>query len=149
MDTYRQSLEEQVIRYYMGGDKSFAFGDLATSKPYLRIAAKTNNEKFYILRMDLQDFPNRLPCVYVETMLSDCHGNPMNSASKLNHTLKLHPNGWTQICHYRPDDWTPNQSLWLIYIRCVLWLNIYEQTLISGHDMEYYLRKSVVDNSEI
>ena len=31
-------------------------------------------------------------------------------------------------------------SLWMVYVRCVLWLNIYEQTLRTGKDMEYYLR---------
>ena len=31
-------------------------------------------------------------------------------------------------------------SLWMVYVRCVLWLNIYEQTLRTRRDMEYYLR---------
>ena len=30
-------------------------------------------------------------------------------------------------------------SLWMVYVRCVLWLNIYEQTLRTRRDMEYYL----------
>ena len=53
MDYQRKQLKEQVISHYMGGNKSFAFGDLATTKPYLRIAARTNSGKVYVLRMEL------------------------------------------------------------------------------------------------
>ena len=140
MDNQRRQLEEQVISHYMGGTKSFVFGDLHTDTPYLRIAARTNSGKVYVLRMELDNYPAKKPNAYVECMLRDCHGNPMNEPSSANHTLSPHVNGWTQICHYHPDAWRPDMSLWMVYVRCVLWLNIYEQTLLTGKDMEYYLR---------
>lgn len=140
MDSQRKQLEEQVISHYMGGKKAFAFGDLMTTKPYLRIAARTNSGHVYVLRMELDGYPYNKPNVYVECMLRDCHGNLMNGASSTNHTLSPHPNGWTQVCHYHPSAWKPNMSLWMVYVRCVLWLNIYEQTLRTGRDMAYYLK---------
>lgn len=149
MDYQRKQLEEQVISHYMGGNKSFAFGDLNTSKPYLRIAARTNSGKVYVLRIELPGYPNQKPFAYVECMLRDCHGNLMNGASSKNHTLSPHANGWTQICHYHPDAWKPDMSLWMVYVRCVLWLNIYEQTLRTGKDMEYYLRHMGSDGSVV
>lgn len=149
MDYQRKQLEEQVISHYMGGTKSFAFGDLNTLNPYLRIAARTNSGNVYVLRMELEGYPGRKPNVYVECMLRDCHGKLMNAASSQNHTLTPHSNGWTQICHYHPDAWQPNMSLWMVYVRSVLWLNIYEQTLRTGNDMEYYLKHMGADGSRI
>ena len=148
MDSQRKQLEEQVISHYMGGTKSFAFGDLYTSKPYLRIAARTNSGKVYVLRMELEGYPNVKPNAYVECVLRDRNGNPMNSVSASSHTLSPHPTkGWTQICHYHPDAWKPDMSLWMVYMRCVLWLNIYEQTLRSDKDMDHYLRHMQADGS--
>lgn len=149
MDFQRKQLEEQVILHYMGSNKSFAFGDLNTTIPYLRIAARTNTGKVYVLRIEMPDYPNRKPDAYVECMLRDCHGKLMNQASSPNHTLPPHPNGWTQICHYHPDAWKPDMSLWMVYVRCVLWLNIYEQTLRTGNDMQYYLKHMASDGSTI
>ena len=99
--------------------------------------------------MELENYPSQKPNAYVECMLRDCHGRMMNSASSPNHTLSPHPNGWTQICHYHPDAWEPNMSLWMVYVRCVLWLNIYEQTLKTGYDMEHYLKHMRSDGSAI
>lgn len=140
MDNQRKQLEEQVISHYMGGTKSFAFGDLHTDTPYLRIAARTNSGKVYVLRLELDNYPAKKPNAYVECMLRDCHGHLMDAPSSTNHTLSPHSNNWTQICHYHPNAWRPDMSLWMVYVRCVLWLNIYEQTLRTGNDMEYYLR---------
>ena len=150
MDYQRKQLEGQVISHYMGGTQSFAFGDLNTSKPYLRIAAKTNSGQIYVLRIELAGYPNQKPNAYVECTLRDRQGRPMTGGSTTNHTLPSHPSyGWTQICHYHPDAWKPDMSLWMVYVRCVLWLNIYEQTLRTGNDMEYYLKHMGSDGSTI
>lgn len=139
MDNQRRALEEQVISHYLSGN-AYQFGNLGTRRPYLRIAARTNSGNTYVLRIEMENYPNQKPDAYVECMLTDCHGKPMNTASSPNHTLSPHPNGWTQICHYHPSAWRPDMSLWMVYVRCVLWLNIYEQTKRTGRDMEYYLK---------
>ena len=139
MDQQRLQSEEQVIAHYMGGNKSFQFCDMATDKPYLRIAAKTNSNNVYVLHIDLDDYPNKKPNAYVECMLKDYRGHKMDGASSSNHTLTAHPKGWTQICHYHPDAWRPNMSLWMVYVRCVLWLNVYECSVRHGKKMEHYL----------
>lgn len=150
MDLARKNLEEQVISHYMGGTKSFTFCNMNTSTPYLRIAARTNSGKVYVLRMELDNYPQKKPTVYVECMLRDCHGVLMDSASSSNHTLNSHTTyNWTQICHYHPEAWRPDMSLWMVYVRCVLWLNIYEQTLRTGRDMEYYLKHMKSDGSRL
>lgn len=140
MDNERRMIEEQIFRYYIQSDKAFAFGGIGTSNPYLRIAAQTNGNKVFVLRMDLNGYPERKPNVYVECMLKDRHGRNMDKPNPTNHTLTAHPNGWTQICHYNHVAWRPDLSLWLVYLKCVIWLNIYEQSLHSGHDIDYYLK---------
>ena len=139
MDNIRYSQEKQIIDYYMKNKSAYQFGDLNTSCPFLRIAARTQNGNGYVLHFKLHNYPYQKPEVYVECMLRDCHGQLMNSPSAANHTLAPHPNGWTQLCHYHPSAWSPNLTLWLVYIRCVLWLNIYEQSKRTGRDMQYYL----------
>ncbi len=139
MDYNRYLQEKQVIDHFVKNKNTYQFGGLDTSCPYLRIAAQTNNNNVYVLHFTLANYPNEKPNVYVECMLRDCHGNLMNTPSAENHTLAPHPRGWTQICHYHPSAWSPSLSLWLVYIRCVVWLNIYEQTKRTGRDMQYYL----------
>lgn len=137
MDRYRLLQEEQVISHYMGGNrKAFQFCNLETNTPFLRIAARTNNGRVYVLRIELQNYPNAKPNAYVECMLKDYRGHDMDGASGSNHTLSAHEKGYTQICHYHPDAWRPDFSLWMVYIRCVMWLNIYEHSLITGKPMD-------------
>ena len=78
--------------------------------------------------------------VFVTKMLRDYDGDPMDKALYSLHTLASE-HGWTRICHYGSDSWTPGVSLYKIYIKCALWLNIYEVHLKTGKPMEYYLKR--------
>ncbi len=140
MDQNRLNMENMVLNYYMGGSKAYQFGGIGTSYPYLRIAAQTMNNKIYVLNMDLRGFPESKPDVYVECTLKDYYGMEMTGPSRENHTLTANNKGWTQICHYHPSAWRTDLSLWLVYLKCMVWLNMYEQTLRTGNTMEYYLR---------
>lgn len=140
MDAERLELEKSVIAHYMPNPNTYQFGNVNTAVPYLRIVAQTNNHQMYVLRLEMRNYPYEKPSAYVECMLHDHTGRPMNEASAPNHTLSPHPNGWTQICHYHPSAWKPNMSLWMVYVRCVLWLNIYEQSLRTGRTVDSYLR---------
>lgn len=137
--TERLKLEKDVIAQYMKNPNSYKFGGLDSDTPYLRIVAQTNSKTPYVLRIEFPGHPNEKPNAYVECMLRDYNNNPMDHASSTNHTLSPHANGWTQICHYHPSAWQPNMSLWMVYLRCVMWLNIYEQTIRDHHSMDYYL----------
>lgn len=139
MNQERYNLEKSVIAHYMPNPNSYEFGNIYGATPYLRIVARTNAGNAYVLRIECPDYPNKKPNAYVECMLRDHTGNLMNGPSPSNHTLSPHDNGWTQICHYHPNAWKPNMSLWMVYARCVMWLNIYEQTLRTKHPMDYYL----------
>lgn len=139
MDRNRYLQEKQIIDNYFKNPNMYEFGNLNTNCPYFRIMARTNNGNPYVLHFKLPNYPYQKPDVYVECMLRDCHGNLMNSPNGSNHTLQSLNNQWTQICHYHPSAWQPQLTLLMVYIRCVLWLNIYEQTKRTGRDMDYYL----------
>ena len=117
---------------------AFRFFYTGYDEPYLRIGAKTNSGNVYTLHMNLTDFPASQPRVFVTRMLKTHSGDDMDSASSSMHTLTSE-NGWTRICHYGVSSWTPNVSLYNVYVKCRLWLEMYETHLRTGKPLDYYL----------
>ena len=114
--------------------------DLNRERPFLAMAVKTKSGNLYTIQIELERFPAAVPKVFVTRMLRDHDGNPMSEARHSLHTLASE-HGWTRICHYGTESWTPGVSLYKIYIKCALWLNIYEVHLKTGKPMEYYLKR--------
>lgn len=137
MDQRRFNAEDRVLRDNLGASR-YRFMDMDTSEPYIAMAAKTENGKLYTLRIELDEFPNSVPKVYVCEMLKTRDGDLMDEVSASMHTLSS-KNGWTQICHYGYSSWTPDISLYMVYIRCLLWLDIYQEHLKTGLPMDHYL----------
>lgn len=137
MDNNRKNMEEQVLKYYLPANM-FRFRNIGTDKPYLEAAVRTNDGSTYLLYFDLTPFPASKPRVFVEKMLSTKNGEPMDSASASNHTLTSW-NGWTQLCHYNDSAWTPDVTLWKVYLKCRLWLEMYRAHLRTGKNMDYFL----------
>ena len=137
MTTERFNLEKNVLLKYLPAN-TFVFKDITTSNPYVLMAAKTNRGNVYTIRIDLAGFPNTLPHAFVTKMLKTKSGEDMNECSARMHTLTSE-HGYTRICHYGPSSWGPNVSLYKVYIKCRLWLEMYELHLQTGNDMDYYL----------
>ena len=137
MDAERYACELQVLQKKLPPNL-YRFMDMDTAEPYLVAGARTNRGNVYTLRIELADFPLRLPKVFVTRMLADCNGHPLDSSSASMHTLPSE-NGRTRLCHYGVDSWTPMVSLYKIYVKCRLWLEMYELHLQTGHPIDYYL----------
>lgn len=137
MTTDRFNLEKRVLQRYLP-DNTYVFKDISTSHPYILLAAKTNRGHVYTLRIDLDGFPNSLPHAFVTKMLKTKTGQVMDSASASMHTLTSE-HGYTRICHYSSAAWAPNVSILKVYIKCRLWLEMYELHLETGKPMDYYL----------
>ena len=88
-------------------------------KPCLLMAARTNAHNVYTLHIELDQFPNSVPKVFVRKMLRTYYGDFMDDCSANMHTLTSE-HGWTRICHYGYESWTPNVSLYKIYVKCRL-----------------------------
>ena len=104
----------------------------------LMVAARTNQGNVYTLCMFLRDFPNSVPVVCVTKMLNSKGGKRLDSPDGAMHTLSSE-NGWTRICHYGSSSWTPRVSLFKVYVKARLWLEMYELHLLTGKPIDYYL----------
>lgn len=133
----RFNLEKEVLQREMPLVPC-VFKDMNTDSPYVLMPVKTNNGKVYTIRIDLVGFPNTLPHAFVTRMLRTKDGELMNDASASMHTLTSE-HGYTRICHFGSASWSPRVSLLKVYIKCALWLNIYELHLRTGKDMDFYL----------
>lgn len=133
----RYKLELAVLKHYLPSN-IYVFKDMGTPLPYLLMAAKTNIGHVYTIRIDLDDFPNSIPKAFVTKMLRNKSGDALSSPSHAMHTLSSE-HGYTRICHYGSESWTPNVSLYKVYIKCRLWLEMYELHLKTGRDISYYL----------
>ena len=133
----RLNLEKSVLQRYLPSN-TYVFKDMSTSNPYILMAAKTNRGHVYTLRIDLDEFPNDVPHAFVTKMLRTKDGEVMDGTSASMHTLSSE-HGCTRICHYGYGSWTPNVSIYKVYIKCRLWLEMYELHLQNGKPIDYYL----------
>lgn len=132
MTEERLRMEKQVLQTYLPANL------VVFRQDYVLLPAKTNNGKIYTIRIDLDGFPERKPEAFVTQMLQTKNGMDMDSPSHEMHTLSSE-HGFTQICHYNDSLWTNNVSLYKVYIKCRLWLEMYECHLVEGHNISYYL----------
>lgn len=137
MTPERLKLEKEVLRREIPLVQC-VFKNMDTNCPHVLMPVRTKNGKVYTLRIDLADFPNSIPHAFVTKMLRTKNGELMDSASAEMHTLTSEY-GYTRICHYGFDSWSPMVSILKVYIKCALWLNIYELHLRTGNTMDYYL----------
>ncbi|MCF0172895.1 MAG: hypothetical protein HUJ91_04095 [Bacteroidales bacterium] len=113
------------------------FMDMKTNQPYLVVAAKTNRGNIYTIRIELDSFPESIPNAYIVKRLRDREGNDIPVSGEM-HFLGYN-RGMSKICHYGALSWTPAVSLYKVYIKCRLWLEMYEQHLVTGKPIDYYL----------
>lgn len=137
MDIERLRAEKEVLSRKLPG-YGYQFIDMNTSKPYIVLPAKTNRGNIYTIRIELDEFPNDIPKAFVTKMLKTKSGTPMSEPSASMHTLTSE-HGFTRICHYGNSSWTPMVSIYKIYVKCRLWLEMYELHLQTGQNMDYYL----------
>ena len=98
----------------------------------LLVAAKTNSGKIYTVWIELCDNPK----AGVTKVLKDKKGKKLDCCSGAMHTLSSR-HGGTTICY---GEWSPMTSLYKIYIKCRLWLEMYELHLETGYFIDHYLK---------
>jgi hypothetical protein len=116
----------------------FKFFDMDSDKPYVKMVAITNSKNMYTMRVDLDEFPEAIPKVFITKMLKSKFGDDLDSPSHEMHTL-MSEHGYTRICHYGNDSWQPNVSLNKVYLKCRVWLEAYEAHLQTGDNLCDYL----------
>lgn len=122
----RKNVPDNAYHFFLDG-----------KKPHVVFAARTK-KNLYTLHVELNRFPNDVPKVFVTKMLKDEDGENLDSCDGSMHVLDSE-HGWTRICHYGESSWNPRVSLYKIYVKCCLWLNMYELHLETGNSIDYYL----------
>jgi hypothetical protein len=138
MDNERYQAEQMVLRAKLPAN-AYRFMDMGTARPYILMAARTNNGHVYTLRIELSQFPTSIPKAFVTKMLYAKDGHALDKPSSAMHTLDSEK-GWTRICHYGSISWNPYVSIYKIYVKCRLWLEMYELHLKTGKHIDYYLK---------
>ncbi|MBR1565112.1 MAG: hypothetical protein IJ650_07190 [Paludibacteraceae bacterium] len=138
MSPLRLKKEQEVLAERVPPNM-YRFEGLNSFSPYLLIAAMTNSGKVYTLKIHLETFPENVPQVEVLNPIRDKKGKKLNEVSGQMHVLgSLH--GHTLICHYSAASWTPQVSLYKIFIKCRLWFEMYEEHLKTGYNIDTFLK---------
>ena len=137
-DAKRYEAERALLSAKLPED-TWRFVGLDGKHPFLAMAVRTRLDSLYTIHIELERFPDQPPKVFVTKLLKDFEGNPLDERSSRMHIWDAE-NGHTRICHYGLDSWTPAVSLYKVYIKSALWLNVYEAHLKTGRPMDYYLK---------
>lgn len=104
---------------------------------------RTNTGNEYALWIPLGNFPNEAPRMYVVSPKNLRHrsGQLLSSlgTSSAMHLLGPNEHGHPQICHYNGQYWHPKVTLHKIVMKGRLWLEAYENHLVSGRNIDEYL----------
>ncbi len=138
IDTARLTIERAVLARKLPAN-TYHFCDMDGPSPFLAVAARTNRGNLYTVHIDLDEFPDSIPAAYITKELRDRRGRLLDSADGSMHVLPS-DNSWTRICHYGYESWTPTVSLYKVFIKCRLWLEMYELHLQTGKPIDYYLK---------
>ena len=101
----------------------------------------SNPGKAYTLRVYIPaDFPNSCPVLVVVSpqRLYLKNGSELPEMSVPFHTLE-DTFGFHRVCHFYPPDWTPDITLYQVFMKGRLWIEAYEAHLETGNDMDVYL----------
>jgi hypothetical protein len=113
-----------------------------SAKTYIEGPVRTNSRRSYRLRIYVPEaFPAACPLMVVAdpVPLRDRGGAPLTEPSHPMHVLGA-VDGATVICHYRPDLWVPDNTLYWVALKGRIWLEAYEAHLRTGNSLDTYLK---------
>ena len=141
MDPARLNIERTILdRSFPGAHR---FLDMGTPSARLEIDLGTSSGAQYRLAVVLEhDYPASVPQVFVirPLVLRGFHGEDLLAASPSHSMHLLKPKGrHLQLCHYKVANWHPNVTLYKVVLKCLLWLEAYENHLQTGRPVTDFL----------
>ena len=138
----RLTFEKDLLEKYFSQDRLIWIEPTCDTKIEIRVTC--TNDKQYTLRIYIPaDYPNACPRVVITSppyCLRKFDGTAMDSSSVDNHTWNS-KDGCTQICHYRPVEWTSENTLYQVAMKGLIWLEAYEAHLRTGNSLSDYLQQ--------
>ena len=137
----RLALEKNLLEKYFPGRTSWSTCTNANSTK-VNIALNTNDKTEYTLRFYLQaDFPNSCPMLtVVSPRLKLINGERFPDCSREFHTLQ-YIDEYPSICHFHPESWTQENTLYQVVMKGRLWLEAYSLYHKTGKQMDTFLKE--------
>lgn len=135
MTPQRLVAELNEVAKYLGLN-NFKLLDGVTPHPLFKAPVVTHTGRTHGLELHLSGFPESSPDMCVPEALRMKDGRLMTISSEM-HCLGIR-DGKTYICHNK--IWRPETSLFNLYIKGKLWLEGYENHLITGEPIAKYLK---------
>lgn len=142
MDNTRYKIERTVLDRNFPGRFTFINGTSAR-QGYLDLNLRTSAARDYRLKIMIpRDYPSSVPEVYLvrPEILRTSRGTNLADISPSHpmHTLKPMGN-YNQLCHYKAENWHANVTLYKVALKCLIWLEAYEQHLRTGKPLIHFL----------
>ncbi|MBM3879458.1 MAG: hypothetical protein FJ387_07015 [Verrucomicrobia bacterium] len=142
MDSTRYRIEKTILEQNFS--RRSAFVDRYNPETFsLRVGLKCSSGQAYQLRIRIPpDYPNSIPRAYVMTPadLRDRAGQSLAQRSPSHDMHLLSPDGnQIQLCHYKPANWHPNVTLYKVALKCLVWLEAYENHMLTGKPIDHFL----------
>jgi hypothetical protein len=137
-----QRLQQEIAILEKYFPRKYKFENLYLDNELLDVGVKTQSGNIYRLNIKLkQDYPSSMPQVFVvyPTPLKNFNGEDIGAYSHSFHTLEKRGND-IEICHYKPNIWNPNFSLFRIIMKARIWLECYDQHKATGRPIDDFLK---------
>jgi hypothetical protein len=139
MNDSRKILETAILKRYF--ENRFLFTKIGR-KEVLLVGIKSQSGNIYQIEIELSEiYPLEMPNAFVvyPKGLKNFKGKQLQAFSHEMHTLGVDANK-VQVCHFLPGLWNPNQSLYKIILKIMLWLVGYENHLLTAQPISQYLK---------
>jgi ubiquitin-protein ligase len=136
-----QRLQQEIAILEKYFPRKYKFENLFLENELIDVGVKTQSGKVYRLNIKLKtDYPNSMPSVFVAFPLPllKKDGSVISGVSHEMHTLSNDGSN-VQICHFKSENWNPNQSLYKVILKARIWLEAYEGHLATGNPIDNYL----------
>ena len=137
----RLGMEKGLLEQYFPG-KVIWTNPTSAGNTKVEVKMTTSNNKHYTLRVYIpKDYPNACP----EMVVSGCAALRKRNGSTFGPSVSDHTlgqkDGFTKLCHFRPDLWTNENTLYQVFMKGLIWLEAYEGHLRTGKSLSTYLRE--------
>jgi hypothetical protein len=129
-------VERQVLARYFPGFK--LTGERLTGK------LRTSVGNVYSVRIELDGFPDAVPDVWIDDPSMVMHDGQLLAeigASSTMHTLNPDDDDRVQICHHHPAKWTSSNTLYMVVMKALVWLEAWEGHRATGKSLDRFLRE--------
>ena len=134
----RLGFEKDLLEKYFGNRVTWID---PTGDTKIEVRVTCSNDRQYTLRVYLpSDFPNSVPDMIVKTP-SMCRLKRRNGSELVGSPDHVYGerDGCTKICHFRPNLWRSNNTLYQVVMKGLIWLEAYEAHLRTGSNLSAYL----------